>query len=82
MRSTCRHAHSPIRASLLAAELNSSGIDPSSLVYEITETAAIANMEQVRRFARTTRDLGCSFALDDFGAGFASFYYLKHIPLA
>jgi diguanylate cyclase (GGDEF)-like protein/PAS domain S-box-containing protein len=58
-----------------------SGIDPSSLVFEITETAAIANMEQVRNFAGTLRALGCSFALDDFGAGFASFYYLKHVPL-
>ncbi|HWF36074.1 MAG TPA: EAL domain-containing protein [Solirubrobacteraceae bacterium] len=58
-----------------------SGIDPSSLVFEITETAAIANMEHVRRFAGTLRSLGCSFALDDFGAGFASFYYLKHVPL-
>ena len=66
---------------MISRELTVSGIDPSALVFEITETAAIANMEDVRRFASTLRDLGCSFALDDFGAGFASFYYLKHVPL-
>ena len=66
---------------MISRSVVESGIDPSALVFEITETAAIANMEQVRRFASTLRDLGCSFALDDFGAGFASFYYLKHVPL-
>jgi len=66
---------------MISRELAVSGINPSSLVFEITETAAIANMEHVRRFAATLRGLGCSFALDDFGAGFASFYYLKHFPL-
>lgn len=66
---------------MISSAIVASGIDPSSLVFEITETAAIANMEQVRRFAGTLRDLGCGFALDDFGAGFASFYYLKHVPL-
>jgi diguanylate cyclase (GGDEF)-like protein/PAS domain S-box-containing protein len=66
---------------MISRSVVESGINPSSLVFEITETAAIANMEQVRSFASTLRDLGCSFALDDFGAGFASFYYLKHVPL-
>jgi diguanylate cyclase (GGDEF)-like protein/PAS domain S-box-containing protein len=56
------------------------GIDPSSLVLEVTETAAIANMDRARGFATALQSLGCRFALDDFGAGFGSFYYLKHIP--
>ena len=57
------------------------GIDPSGLVFEITETAAIANMEDARAFADRLMRLGCKFALDDFGAGFSSFYYLKYLPL-
>jgi len=65
----------------IASMVSEAGVDPSLLVFEITETAAIANMEQARDFADALRGLGCGFALDDFGAGFASFYYLKHLPL-
>ncbi len=53
-------------------------VDPSGLVFEMTETAAIVNIERAKRFASFLHELGCEFALDDFGAGFASFYYLKH----
>jgi len=66
--------------SLIEHGLERTGIDPSSLVFEVTETAAIANMDRARGFATTLQSLGCGFALDDFGAGFGSFYYLKHIP--
>ena len=66
---------------LVEREIAATGIDPSRLVFEITETAAIANMEQARAFAERLTRLGCRFALDDFGAGFSSFYYLKHLPL-
>ncbi|HYF27275.1 MAG TPA: EAL domain-containing protein [Baekduia sp.] len=65
----------------IQAMLEASGVDPSLLVLEITETAAIANMDAARAFADPLRALGCSFALDDFGAGFASFFHLKHLPL-
>jgi diguanylate cyclase (GGDEF)-like protein/PAS domain S-box-containing protein len=63
-------------------ELSTSGIDPSLLIFEVTETAAVADVEQARRFARELTALGTRFALDDFGAGFASFYYLKHLPIS
>jgi diguanylate cyclase (GGDEF)-like protein/PAS domain S-box-containing protein len=66
---------------LIERELDANGADPSRLIFEITETAAIASMDQGRRFAEALREVGCRFALDDFGAGFGSFYYLKHIPV-
>jgi EAL domain-containing protein (putative c-di-GMP-specific phosphodiesterase class I) len=50
------------------------------LIFEVTETAAVANVTDAQTFAQHLRDLGCRFALDDFGAGFGSFYYLKHLP--
>ena len=54
-------------------------VDPTALVLEITETAAVADVELARQFAERMTRLGCKFALDDFGAGFGSFYYLKHL---
>ncbi len=66
---------------LIKGELEGSSVAPDRLIFEITETAAIASIDQARRFAEALRDLGCRFALDDFGAGFGSFYYLKHIPV-
>jgi diguanylate cyclase (GGDEF)-like protein/PAS domain S-box-containing protein len=64
----------------IESELSTSGIDPSSLIFEVTETAAITNIERARQFAARIEELGCAFALDDFGTGFGSFYYLKHLP--
>jgi diguanylate cyclase (GGDEF)-like protein/PAS domain S-box-containing protein len=56
------------------------GADPECFNFEITETAAVANMSDAQEFARRIRELGCSLSLDDFGTGFSSFTYLKHIP--
>jgi diguanylate cyclase (GGDEF)-like protein/PAS domain S-box-containing protein len=49
------------------------------LVVEVTETVAIVHIDRARAVARSLHELGCGFALDDFGAGFASFYHLKHL---
>lgn len=54
-------------------------IPEGSLVLELTETVAISNIERARQLAFDLRALGCRLALDDFGAGFANFYYLKHL---
>jgi EAL domain-containing protein (putative c-di-GMP-specific phosphodiesterase class I) len=53
------------------------GVDPGRLVIEITETAAIHDMDRARRFCEGLAGLGCAIALDDFGAGFGAFQYLS-----
>lgn len=57
-------------------------VDPSLLVLEVTETAAISDMQSARAFCSGALALGCEVALDDFGAGFGSFQYLKHLPFS
>ena len=63
----------------VAKLLQQQPIRPGALIIELTETAAILNIEQAAAVARALRKLGCRLALDDFGAGFASFYHLKHL---
>jgi diguanylate cyclase (GGDEF)-like protein/PAS domain S-box-containing protein len=64
---------------VIERELRETALDPARVIFEITETAAIANIAKARDFANELAKLGCRFALDDFGAGFGSFYYLKHV---
>ncbi len=60
--------------------LDDHGADPRRLVIEITETAAISDMDRAQSFCRGVTELGCAIALDDFGAGFGSFQYLTRLP--
>jgi diguanylate cyclase (GGDEF)-like protein/PAS domain S-box-containing protein len=53
--------------------------DPARLLIEITETAAVSDLTDAERFIEAIKQTGCGVCLDDFGAGFASFAYLKHI---
>ncbi len=55
-------------------------VSPEQLVIEVTETAAISDMRRATAFCADAQALGCAVALDDFGAGFGSFQYLKHLP--
>ena len=66
---------------LIRNELAATGIDPATLVFEITETALIENMAVAQLFIAELKSLGCRFALDDFGIGFSSFNYIKHLPV-
>jgi diguanylate cyclase (GGDEF)-like protein/PAS domain S-box-containing protein len=65
----------------LIAELSSSDLVAGAMCFEITETAAIANLGNVVYFMRELKARGCHFALDDFGSGLSSFLYLKTLPV-
>ena len=66
---------------VVKAELKTATFDRSRLIFEVSEAVAMANLERARRFGDKLKQLGCRLALDDFGAAFGSFYYLKHLPV-
>ncbi|MBS3965230.1 MAG: EAL domain-containing protein [Methylomonas sp.] len=66
---------------VIREKLELTWVDASRLTFEITETAAVDNFDLARSMISKIRSLGCKFALDDFGAGFCSFNYLKTFPV-
>ncbi len=61
--------------------LDSTGVSPAQVCFEITESAVVANMDHARRFVGVLHGMGCQFALDDFGSGVGSFSNLKNLPM-
>ena len=61
--------------------LDISGVSPERIFFEITETAAVANLNRALAFMKEIKDIGCRFILDDFGSGLCSFAYLKNLPV-
>jgi Amt family ammonium transporter len=66
---------------MLRATLEKQRLPPGVICFEITETAAVANLTKVIAFIQEVKALGCLFALDDFGSGLSSFAYLKNLPV-
>jgi len=65
----------------ITEQFDDSGLSPSCICFEITETAAISDFAAAREFVGRLRDIGCEFALDDFGSGHSSFLYLRDLPV-
>src|SRR5690606_31777281 len=61
--------------------LAADSIPPGALCFEITETAAIANLANVVSFMRALKGRGCQFSLDGFGTGLSALTHLKHLPV-
>jgi EAL domain-containing protein (putative c-di-GMP-specific phosphodiesterase class I) len=69
-------------ADYIAAQLHAARVPPDLVCFELTETAAVANLEKADAFMQRVRALGCTFALDDFGTGTSSLAHLKNLPVS
>jgi len=74
-----RSLSEPSLPQFIGNELRQAGVDPGRLIVEITETAAVSDLHDAQRMIEALRQLGCGVCLDDFGVGFASFAYLRHL---
>ena len=74
-------ADDPLLIPMLKQFIKRSGVRPEGLIFEITETAAVSNLQQAKKMMVAIKSLGCQFALDDFGVGFSSFSYIRELPV-
>jgi len=61
--------------------MDRSGVAPSAICFEVTESAILSNVQHAQRFIEVLHGIGCEFSLDDFGSGLGSFSSLKHLPI-
>ncbi len=76
---SARSFDDPDLSRTIRSTLEEFAVTPARLMIELTETAALANIRDSESFIRDLRQLGCTVCLDDFGVGFSSFAYLKHL---
>ncbi len=76
---SARSFDDPDLANQISQKLADYQVTPKRLIVELTETSALSNMRDSERFIQDLRHLGCTVCLDDFGVGFSSFAYLKHL---
>lgn len=76
-----RSIDEPGMPDFIRSQLSARGVAPGRLYVEVTETAAIRDMRDAQRFILDLHDTGCKMCLDDFGAGFSTFAYIKQLPV-
>ena len=76
-----RSVDDPQLPRFIAETLKQSGVEPGRLVVELTETAAVTEMQDAQRLIEQLQRAGCVVCLDDFGSGFATFGYLKYLAV-
>ena len=72
----------PNMLAVIEGAIETYGASPDKMVCEITETALVRDIEAAERFVRGLNTIGCQVALDDFGAGYGGFNYLKRLPVS
>lgn len=71
----------PMLPQYIDEQLSLAGVEPRRLLVELTETSAVSDLHDAQRFIEALRQTGCTVCLDDFGTGFSSFAYLKHLDV-
>jgi PAS domain S-box-containing protein len=78
---SARSISDPSLVDYISHAMSHTGVDPSMMVFEITETALVSDESAGRAFVERLHALGCQVALDDFGTGYGGFTYLKQLPI-